>query len=148
MSKYAALTQFLMSQSRSELPMNFREDEEIIGAELPKSAYRHRPWWANEAKNHVHAKAWLAAGYQTAQVDMEGRKLVFKHTGKPHAGARGMEESQRMFKHEEPKTAAKRHPMIGALKGWLVVEPGYDLTEPAMPEWADMLDEKYGPAKP
>jgi hypothetical protein len=38
--------------------------------------------------------------------------------------------------------------MIGALKGWLIIEPGYDLTQPAMPEWPDLLDEKYGPEKP
>jgi hypothetical protein len=33
------------------------------------------------------------------------------------------------------------------LKGTFTIEPGYDLTQPAMPEWADLIDEKYGPEK-
>jgi hypothetical protein len=34
--------------------------------------------------------------------------------------------------------------MIGALKGLLLIEPGYDLTQPAMPEWAELVKRKYG----
>ncbi len=40
------------------------------------------------------------------------------------------------------------HPAYGALKGLVRVMPGTDLTEPADPEWADRLDEKYGKEKP
>ena len=39
----------------------------------------------------------------------------------------------------------RRHPIFGAMKGWFTIEKGYDLTQPAMPEWTEMLDEKYGP---
>ena len=37
--------------------------------------------------------------------------------------------------------------MIGALKGTFTIEPGYDLTQPAMLEWADIIEGKYGPEK-
>ena len=37
--------------------------------------------------------------------------------------------------------------MFGAMKGRLTIEPGYDLTKPALAEWADQLDEHYGPQK-
>jgi len=112
------------------------------------SAYRHRPWWANEAQGHSHAKAWLEAGYVTEQVDMAAKKLVFVRANR----VRGVGEDTKTFSHAslEPNASTKRtgaHPLIGALKGTFTIEPGYDLTQPAMPEWADLIDEKYGPEK-
>ncbi|MDB5580224.1 MAG: hypothetical protein JWR80_5400 [Bradyrhizobium sp.] len=47
----------------------------------------------------------------------------------------------------EPLPQAKkneRHPLRGALKDITFVPPGIDLTEPADPEWADLVDVKYG----
>lgn len=136
--------------------MTFGEIEQVIGSKLPPSAYRHRPWWANEAANHVHAKAWLSAGYRTEQVDMAGKKLIFKRahfpsppSGGPAAESRGgLGEPMRAFQDDSAKNPAARHPLIGALKGWLIVEPGYDLTQPAMPEWAELADRKYGRENP
>jgi hypothetical protein len=148
MAKYDSLTGFLKAQTASELAMSFGDVEQVVGAKLPPSAYRHRPWWANEAANHVHAKAWLNAGFQTGQVDMQAKKLVFKRVHQSRLPDAGMAEPQAGFKHDDSAAASKRHPIIGALKGLLIVEPGYDLTQPAMPEWADLLAEKYGPEKP
>ncbi|MCB1502004.1 MAG: hypothetical protein KDK07_19830 [Bauldia sp.] len=41
----------------------------------------------------------------------------------------------------------RRHPLIGAMKGLLTIAPGVDLTEPAFPGWADLIEEKYGKGK-
>jgi hypothetical protein len=38
----------------------------------------------------------------------------------------------------------KRHPAFRAMKGTFTIAPGVDLTEPALPEWADWIEEKYG----
>jgi hypothetical protein len=38
----------------------------------------------------------------------------------------------------------KRHPAFGLMKDVTWVAPGVDLTEPAFPEWADFIEEKYG----
>jgi hypothetical protein len=153
MSKYEPLHKFLTQQTTAELPMTFGEVEQIIGSKLPASAYRHRPWWANEAASHVHAKAWLSADYQTEQVDMAGKKLVFKrvpfaHSRSASSSPAGLGEPHGGFKHEAGIPMPARHPMLGALKGWLVVEPNYDLTQPVMAEWTDLLDRKYGSERP
>ena len=36
----------------------------------------------------------------------------------------------------------QRHPMFGCMKGTLTVAEGVDLTEPACPEWPDLIEEK------
>jgi hypothetical protein len=38
----------------------------------------------------------------------------------------------------------KHHPAFGIMKGIISVAPGVDLTEPAFPEWAQLIEEKYG----
>jgi hypothetical protein len=37
----------------------------------------------------------------------------------------------------------RRHPLFGALAGLGTVAPGVDLTEPADPAWADLIEELY-----
>src|SRR4029078_4609171 len=136
MSKYKPLERFLIRQNRERVQMRFSEIETLIGQKLPDSAYRHRPWWANEAYGHSHAKAWLAAEYETAEVDMEGRKLTFIHTGK-------RKSPELRGKTTAPRSSGelKQNPMIGALKGLITIEMGHDLTSPAMPEWAETIEE-------
>ena len=143
MSKYTALTRFFCAQSADELPMSFHQIEDIIGTKLPSSAYRYPAWWANDLATHVQAHAWLQAGYETRNVDIAGNKLVFKRVSGPGSTRAGMSEPQHAFKHGAESTGTK-HPMIGALKGLLTIEPGYDLTQPAMPEWAELVERKYG----
>jgi hypothetical protein len=143
MSKYAALRRFFSTQIANELPMSFQEVENIIGAALPSSAHRYPSWWANDLATHVQAKAWLDAGYETQNVDIVAKKLVFKRVSSPRSARAGMSEPQHVFKHGNEPMAAT-HPMIGALKGLLLIEPDYDLTQPAMPEWAELVKRKYG----
>jgi hypothetical protein len=163
--KYDALGLYLKSRaSQSEVRLTFAEIEAIIGSELPSSAYDHRPWWSNNPSNNVMTKVWLAAGFETEQVDMAGRKLVFRNVGKM---IRELEESpegqamdnalQELVEHELAEEAREfrtmdakplgRHPAIGALKGTFTIEPGWDLTKPAMDpeelaEWEASLDRK------
>jgi hypothetical protein len=145
--KYDGLKRFLQSTTVEMLTMTFREIEDVVGAKLPASAHGHPEWWTNNAAGHVQGRAWLDAGFETRQVDMQSRKLVFKRVRNLDGDRGGMSEAERAFKHDDAQGLPGRHPMIGAMKGWLTIEEGYDLTQPAMPEWADLLDEKYGPEK-
>ena len=77
MSRYDALTVFLSRSLVLEVPMTFGEIEGVLGRRLPPSAFRHRSFWSNNGDNNVMTKAWLAAGFESAEVDMKGQKLTF-----------------------------------------------------------------------
>jgi hypothetical protein len=134
--KYEPLGAFLRGQRSEEVPLTFNEIEKITGVKLPPKAQHHRAWWSNNASNNVMTKVWLEAGYESARVDMTARKLVFRRVAKAATEER------------KPPSGAKkgeRHPIFGALKDITRLVPGVDLTEPADPEWADLVDRKYGP---
>ncbi len=133
MSKYTPLAEYLKKQGREQVPMTFAEIERVTGVKLPPSANKHRPWWSNNPDNSVLTKVWLDAGFESEQVDMAARKLVFRRV--------------RPAKPGESAEEKPFHPAWGAMKGLIRVMPGVDLTEPADPEWAARLDAEYGPEK-
>lgn len=133
MSKYAALGEYLKRQRAERVPMTFAEIERITGAKLPPSASKYRPWWSNNPHNSVMTRVWLDAGFESEQVDMEKRKLVFKRVRGPNAKD---DDGEKPF-----------HPAYGYMKGLVRIMPGVDITQPADPDLADYLDRKYGPEK-
>jgi hypothetical protein len=141
MGKYENLGAFLRKQRVREVPLTFREIEKITGVKLPPKAQHHRAWWSNNPSNNVMTKVWLNAGFESAQVDMAARKLVFRRIVKAGATSGGFAEPAT----KPYATKDGRHPIFGALKGMVHIPPGVDLTEPADPEWADLIDKKYGP---
>lgn len=134
MSKYEPLGEYLKKQSKEQVPMTFAEIERVTGTRLPPSAIKHRPWWSNNPRNSVMTKIWLDAGYESEQVDMAARKLVFRRMRGP-------------TKDVPLATEKQIHPLYGAMKGLIRIMPGTDLTQPADPEWAARLDALYGKEK-
>lgn len=122
MSKYEPLRHFLASQGLPEVRVSFSDLERILAFKLPASQ-NNRAWWSNNPNNNVMTKEWLAAGYQTAQVDLQGRKLVFRRVAAPESSS------------DPPADDRKPHPLVGWMKGLTTVAPGVDLTEPSHPEW-------------
>jgi hypothetical protein len=136
MSKYESLRHFLQNSPLSSRPMTFAEIEEVIGSSLPNSAYTHRAWWSNNPSNNVMTKEWLAAGFETEQVDLDGKHLVFRRKARADAGG---------TTPEAPSSDALRypvHPLYGAFKGYFTVAEGVDLTEPADPDWGKVYEER------
>ena len=80
MGKYEPLRNFCANQRADRDCHDVRRNRAVIGFKLPRSASEHRAWWSNNPSNSVMTKAWLEAGYQSEQVDMENRKLVFSRT--------------------------------------------------------------------
>ena len=79
-SKYQRLYTHLCGLSDQEWRTSFVEIESIIGFELPASARLHRPWWSNQTggNGHSQALAWSAAGWETAEVDLDAETLLLR----------------------------------------------------------------------
>jgi hypothetical protein len=134
MSKYEPLGNFLRQQHSELVAMKFEDVERVVGCKLPQRSQNYPAWWSNNPTNNVMTKVWLDAGFRTEQVDIEGRRLVFRRIrplkqvkAEPIASA-----SSEMASPGKP-----RHPLFGALKGLLRVVPGTDLTKPADPTWGE-----------
>lgn len=124
MSKYEPLTHHLAARKEPRIAMRFSEIERLLGFPLPRSARTHRPWWANSGHGHVQAKGWLDAGFASQDVDLEAECLEFVrlNSAKPDS----------VTAAPPAKTGL---PLWGLFAGQVWVQPGYDLTEPADPDW-------------
>ncbi len=85
--KYQRLYTHLSGLTMQEWRTTFREIESIIGFPLPPSARLHRPWWSNQSRGNGHSQAlaWGAAGWETAEVDMDAETLLLRR--KPEAAS-------------------------------------------------------------
>ncbi|MFC1997533.1 DUF4268 domain-containing protein [Chloroflexota bacterium] len=78
-SRYTPLADWLQSQpgSRNQVQLSFEKIEEIIGGELPNSAFKHRAWWANDSVTHNHSKLWLEVGWRRSYINMSQKQVTF-----------------------------------------------------------------------
>lgn len=123
MTKYAPLKTHLTAAGLSQIPMSFKDIEVIISDRLPASARKHRAWWSNNPSNSVITNSWLAAGYKTADVNLEAESVVFVKTNADRPPDRPV---------------SGNNPVLGCMKNTITVPEGVDVAEPAMPEWAEM----------
>ena len=75
--KYRKLYTHLCDLTTREWITSFGDIEAIIGDKLPPSARLHRASWANDV-TQTRARAWIAAGWKTVQVDMDAETLLFR----------------------------------------------------------------------
>ncbi|HTA70153.1 MAG TPA: hypothetical protein VK776_17820 [Bryobacteraceae bacterium] len=81
MGKYYPLERYLFLQQTGTVALTFSRIGEIIHDSLPPAAHAYRAWWANNIKGHVHAAAWLNAGYKVETVDLERGVVTFAKLG-------------------------------------------------------------------
>ena len=74
-TKYEPLEVYLSAQPPAvkETTLGFRQIEEIIGRQLPESAFNYRQWWANQSddKNRPQARSWINAGFIVDAIHQE-----------------------------------------------------------------------------
>ena len=76
-SRYAKLAIHLQSLNVAKETFSFEQIEEILGGELPPSAWDHRSWWANDSVGHVQSKQWLDVDWRVASVNMTDHRVTF-----------------------------------------------------------------------
>ena len=77
-SKYGGLAAHLKFRGAftRNVKLSFARIDGLIGSNLPMSAYREKAWWANSSSS-AHARAWLDAGWEVKEVDLEAGIVVF-----------------------------------------------------------------------
>src|SRR4051812_42841477 len=117
MGKYEPLEKFLKRRRPGRWRVGFHELESLLGFKLPPSALKYPAWWSNDDTGHSHARAWLAAGWRTEEIDLAARRLTFAHAdGAP----------------TKANTAAADP--WGCMAGTVTIMPETDLTAPSG-EW-------------
>lgn len=75
--KYRLLADYLYNSNQDTIKLSFDEIENILGFKLPNSALVHRAFWANTT-THSIALSWLNVGYETVEVDLNRKYIVFE----------------------------------------------------------------------
>ncbi len=77
--KYVPLARHLLNAqlTSQNIKLSFHEIEGILQTSLPRSAQKHRAWWANDP-SHVQAAAWLSMGWRIANVDLQDEVVIFE----------------------------------------------------------------------
>jgi hypothetical protein len=77
-AQYNPLRDYLASYRATQLNLTFGYIEKsILKFELEKAAYTFKSWWANNRKN-PQALAWLEAGWEVEDVDLQREGVVFR----------------------------------------------------------------------
>jgi hypothetical protein len=78
-SKYSGLKCHLKFRGAftSLVKLSFARIDGLIGSNLPMKAYRDPSWWSNVSSS-AHAKAWLDAGWEVKEVNLEEGYVIFK----------------------------------------------------------------------
>ena len=78
MDKYQPLTDFLDDIDQDRIVMTFESINDLVGGELPESAFKHRPWWATRTEGRGSQNlAWQSVGWETRDVNMELDEVTF-----------------------------------------------------------------------
>lgn len=79
--KYTPLSVYLARRARftSVVTLSLSKIEEIIGGNLPPSAFHSQKWWTN-SRNNVQGQAWLDVGWGVDSADLGARIVTFKRT--------------------------------------------------------------------
>jgi len=82
LGQYRPLFDFLTAQGAevNSVEMTLKQIADLLHGQLPPSAYKHRAWWSNSNANntHSHARAWLQAGWRTADVSLGQQYVEFR----------------------------------------------------------------------
>jgi hypothetical protein len=77
--RYARLASWLNEQpaSATDVTASFDEIEVAIESALPRSAFAHRSWWANDSVSHPQSLNWLDVGWRVANANLTNRTVTF-----------------------------------------------------------------------
>jgi hypothetical protein len=94
MAKYEQLSRHLESLDTPRWTATFQEIEDILGFQLPPSAYTYPAWWANQSGHgHSHSLSWQSVGWNTVELDISNERVSFFRLGNAPKGPAPREPS-------------------------------------------------------
>jgi hypothetical protein len=93
-SKYERLTIHLKYRAAftKTVKLSFARIDGLIKDNLPMEAYKSREWWSNDGKNS-QSKAWLKAGWEVQEVNLEEGFVILKKTSQAHTSGKTRDSS-------------------------------------------------------
>jgi hypothetical protein len=70
----------LQQEGLSNVRMEFRDLETLLGFPLPESARKYHAWWQNDYHTHSHARSWMSAGWLAEDLDLNAEQISFRRT--------------------------------------------------------------------
>ena len=92
---------------------------------------------------------WLDAGYKTESVNTASEKLIFCRVSpleNPHNNNTPGSDNTAGSDNNVIATkqnGAHRHPVFGCMQGTVTIPDDVDLTQPADPDWAQLIEREY-----
>jgi hypothetical protein len=79
LGRYTRLADWLMKRpdSVTDVTVTFDQIEVVIESPLPKSAFAHRSWWANDSVSHPQSVNWLEVGWRVSSLSLTNRVVTF-----------------------------------------------------------------------
>jgi len=81
MRKYDPIEVYLANCDEDKIELTFEEIENMIDDTLPRSAFEHSAWWANDG-THSQGRAWINAGYRVDSFDQQRGVVTFVRENK------------------------------------------------------------------
>jgi hypothetical protein len=87
MNTYDPIESYLRHQPGPTCMISFQLWQQLTGMPLPRSAWIHPAFWANNGSRHKHAQAWLNAGWLVKRggVDLRAQTVTFVKNPNPPA---------------------------------------------------------------
>jgi hypothetical protein len=101
--------------------LDFDQVEKILGMSLPRSAYEHQAWWANDP-GHSQCRSWRDAGWKAEDLSLSHCTVVFTRVAGQHAAS-------------GKQTARTPSDPWGALAGTVTIHDEEALTAPSGELW-------------
>jgi len=116
--KYTPLSVYLARRARfrSVVTLGLSKIEEIIGDNLPPSAFGSQKWWMN-SRSSVQGQAWLDVGWSVQSVELDARTVTFKKrtiekTTKTHKKTRNWRIGTPEWMKKAPRSVTSRRRRI------------------------------------
>ncbi|BBE72424.1 hypothetical protein [Oharaeibacter diazotrophicus] len=140
----STLKEFLEAAEHDRFALSFRQVEVLLGEALPPSLRTGEGWKNPQADAVAVLDDMEGAGFVAAEVDPVDGRVVLQRTTRLDDDR--LEPASEAPRYDEFGRRRRRHPAFGLLKGFITVEPGYDLTRPLFEDsyWDERMDEKYG----